>query len=103
MIPTIAKEKRDDIVLAFVRILSVHGLKLSGDCTPAEQKERIRVTILARKLKDALFDNTLTFEEAYRLAYRTELEQRRYPRIEPPVKAPVVEERDDSDDPWHGE
>jgi len=72
---------RDDIEMAFIRILSTQGLILSG--IPVEdRRERIRVTIMQRGLKDKLFDEDQTYGQAFERCYRRAPELRRLQRDE---------------------
>ena len=72
--------ERYDIEMAFVRILSTGGLVLSGEISAEDKRERIRITILQRKLTERLFDATLTYGEAFYQCYKRPAEMRRMPR-----------------------
>jgi hypothetical protein len=71
--------------MAFLRALSVHGLKLYGDTSNENTRERIRVTILTKTLEDTSFavrpDHTLeTYSQAFERCYHRKLEMRRVQR-----------------------
>jgi hypothetical protein len=74
-----------DTKMAFIRALSVHGLKLYGDASNDETRERIRVTILMKMLEDKCFavgpDHTMeTYSQAFERCYNRKLEMRRMQR-----------------------
>jgi hypothetical protein len=69
--------------MAFVRILSVLGTKLSGDLSADDQRERIRVAILTQNVRDKRNDfgkGIETFAQAYERCYHRSLDLRRVPR-----------------------
>jgi len=73
--------EREDIEMAFTRILSSGGLILSGAGISTEQKrERIRIAIMQRGIKDAPFDDSMTYGEAFHRCFARPLELRRVPR-----------------------
>jgi len=91
---------RADIELAFIRILSVGGLVLSGDgISKSDCRERIRCAILERGLDRTMFDSFLTFEEAYRRCYGAPLELRRRPRQVAAQARPQESDEDDDEPP----
>ena len=75
--------ERDDIEMAFIRILSTKGLILSGAISPEDRRERIRVTIMQRNIKDAPFDAQLTYGQAFERCYQRGVELRRAQRPGP--------------------
>ena len=73
--------EREDIEMAFTRILSSGGLILSGAGISTEQKrERIRIAIMQRGIKDARFDDSMTYGEAFHRCFAMPVEMRRVPR-----------------------
>jgi hypothetical protein len=60
--------EREEIQMALVRVLSTGGLILSG-ISPSDQRERIRVAIMERGIKDKRFDANLTFGEAFGICF----------------------------------
>jgi len=77
------KEARDDIEMAFMRILSTDGLILSGSISLEDRRERIRVTIMQRGIKDKPFDALLTYGQAFERCYQRGVELRRVQRPGP--------------------
>ena len=94
--------ERSDIEMAFIRILSVHGLILSGAISEADRRERIRVAILQQGLTIKPFGDGRTYSEAYRECYGSALDLRRASRDhdKKPVEDPaiVAEEAVDDDE-----
>jgi hypothetical protein len=80
--------ERDDIEMALIRILSVHGLILSSEnMSTADRRERIRVTIMERKCQHGMFNEELTYAQAYKRCYGQSVELRKSPRPEAPGAA----------------
>ncbi len=80
--------ERADIEMALVRILSVHGLILSSETmSAADRRERIRVTVMERRIQHAMFNEDLTYGQAYKRCYGRSVELRKTPRPEPPGPA----------------
>jgi hypothetical protein len=73
-----------DTELAFVRVLSVHGLKLAGGISQEDRRERIRVAILTHKLTGKTFamgpQRAETYGQAFERCYHRPLEMRRMQR-----------------------
>lgn len=89
--------ERDDIEMAFMRILSTNGLILSGAISPEDRRERIRVTIMQRGIKDKPFDAQLTYGQAFERCYQRAVEMRRVQRADP-APQPMVVKRGPGDD-----
>jgi len=94
-----------DTQMAFIRALSAHGLRLYGDMSNEDTRERIRVTIMSRKLENKHFavgpDHTMeTYGQAFERCYRRKVEMRRMQRDPEPHLAEVLKglEDDDSDE-----
>jgi hypothetical protein len=76
--------ERADIEMALIRILSVHGLILSSETmSAADRRERIRVTIMEHRCQHGMFNEELTYAQAYRRCYGRPVELRKTPRPEP--------------------
>ncbi len=69
-----------DIEMSFLRTLSVHGFMFSGDLSPQDRRERIRVAIIQQRLSIERFSDRLTFAQAFRECYAQPLDMRRVPR-----------------------
>lgn len=95
---------RADIELAFVRILSTGGLTFPDGINSEDRRERIRVTIMQRGLKDAPFDALHTFGEAFSHCYHRAVELRRFKRPDslPPIRPLKLGERADHAVAWPG-
>lgn len=72
--------EREDIEMAFVRTLSTGGVILSGDISAEDKRERIRIAIMQQGLKDAPFDASMTYGEAFHRCFARAAEMRRTPR-----------------------
>jgi hypothetical protein len=84
-----------DTEMAFVRALSVHGMKLAGDISNEDRCERIRVAILSQALADKKFTHgplrTMeTYREAFERCYHRSLDMRR--RQRDPTGRPITPE-----------
>ena len=80
--------ERADIEMALIRILSVHGLILSSEnMSTADRRERIRVTIMEHRCQHGMFNEELTYAQAYKRCYGQSVELRKSPRPEPPRPA----------------
>jgi hypothetical protein len=77
------QEARDDIEMAFIRILSTDGLILSGAISLEDRRERIRVTIMQRGIQHKPFDALLTYGQAFERCYQRGVELRRAQRPGP--------------------
>ena len=76
--------ERADIEMALIRILSVHGLILSSETmSAADRRERIRVTIMEHRCQHGMFNEELTYAQAYKRCYGRSVELRKTPRPEP--------------------
>jgi hypothetical protein len=81
--------ERADIEMALIRILSVHGLILSSEnMSTADRRERIRVTIMERRCQHGMFNDELTYAQAYKRCYGQSVELRKSPRPELAGPAP---------------
>jgi hypothetical protein len=93
--------ERADIEMALIRILSVHGLVLSSEnMSTADRRERIRVTIMERRCQHGMFNEELTYGQAYKRCYGQSVELRKSPRPEaagPEVPEPAEEGDSDSE------
>jgi hypothetical protein len=74
-----------DTELAFVRALSVHGLKQTSELSQEDRRERIRVAILIHKLEDQRFaigpkHAIETYGQAFERCYHRPVEMRRMQR-----------------------
>jgi hypothetical protein len=92
--------EREDIELAFVRILSTGGLTLSGTISAEDRSERIRVAIMQRGLKDRPFDAERSYGQAFARCYARSVEMRRtardaHGRPQPAIAAPPPDPGDD--------
>jgi hypothetical protein len=97
--------EREDIELAFVRMLSTAGLILSGTISAEDRSERIRIVIMQRGLKDLPFDAERSYGEAFERCYRRSVERRRTPRDAHgrPQPAIAVPDRPDPGDDDQGD
>lgn len=89
--------ERRDIEMAFIRILSVGGLILSGDgMSHDDRRERIRVAIYDQNLEHKAFDSEFTFGQAYKQCYHRAIDMRKVPRkIKGATRAPLTDEEGD--------
>lgn len=97
-----------DTEMAFVRALSVHGVKLSGEMSNEDRRERIRVAILNQELADKKFAHgplrTMeTHREAFERCYGRSLDMRRMQRDAEgrpitPVPMSLLDEEDGEDE-----
>ena len=74
---------RDDIEFSFIRSLACSGFILSGpNLSPDDRRERIRIAIMKAQMhnKPLPIDPTLTYAQAFRLAYNRPCELRRVER-----------------------
>jgi hypothetical protein len=85
-----------DTEMAFIRALSVHGLKLSGDLSREDTRERIRVAICSQNLERAKFNHNETYGEAYSRCYRRPVEMRRMQRDE--HQHPILDSADEEEE-----
>jgi hypothetical protein len=74
-------EERRDIEMALMRILATDGLLLGG-ISDEDRRERIRLAIVQRGLKDQVWplDADLTYGEAFAHCYKRQVEMRRRQR-----------------------
>lgn len=70
---------REDIEMAFIRELSTGGLILGG-LRPDDRRERIRVAINQRGLKDRAFEPGVTYGAAFVYCFARAVELRILPR-----------------------
>lgn len=96
-------DERRDIEMALMRILATDGLLLGG-ISEEDRRERIRLAIVQRGLKDRPWplDADMTYGEAFEHCYRRQVEMRRRQRDEhqrplPPVRGPLGPGDDDDD------
>jgi hypothetical protein len=97
-----------DTELAFIRILSGGGVKLSGGIPAQDKRERIRVAILSQNVENKSFafgpDHIMeTYAQAFERCYGTRLElrgARRDPHNQPNLAETLraLDEDDDDDD-----
>jgi hypothetical protein len=71
---------REDIEMAFIRELSTGGLILSGEISPEDRRERIRIAIHQRGLKDLMFEPGMSYGQAFEICFRRSVEMRRLQR-----------------------
>lgn len=89
--------EREDIELALIRILATDGLVFGG-VSAEDKRERIRVAIMQRGLRDKPFNAHLTFGEAFWQCYRRQVEMRRTQREDASQPGPIVRSGPGDDD-----
>jgi hypothetical protein len=89
--------ERADIEMAFIRMLSVNGLILSGDLSMENRRERIRAAIVGRNLQDCPYDSEISFGEAYSRCYAQNVASRGAQRDQDPEPADEAGFTDESE------